>query len=70
MVVVVVGIVGGVVVEPGSPEPQAGVPPIPHRPSAESAALTGPEIRSAFATAAMGRRMLTATVRRTPIWPA
>ena len=64
----VVGIVGGVVFEPESP-PQAGAPPIPHRPSAESAAFTGPEIPKALATAAIGRRMLTATVRRVPIWP-
>lgn len=70
VVVVVVGTVGGVVFGLGPGPPQTGAPPIPHRPSAVSAALTGPEIRRAFTTAAMGRRMLTATVRRRPIWPA
>jgi hypothetical protein len=49
---------------------QAGAPPIPHLPRAESAELTGPEILKASVTAAIGRRTAIATVRRTPIWPA
>jgi hypothetical protein len=32
--------------------------------------LTGAEILSASVMAAIGRRIVTATVRRTPIWPA
>jgi len=47
-----------------------GTPPIPHLPNAASAAFTGPEIRNAFEIAAIGRRIDTAKVRRTPIWPA
>jgi hypothetical protein len=43
---------------------------MPHLPSAASALFTGPEIRSASVIAAIGRRIITATVRRTPIWPA
>jgi hypothetical protein len=32
--------------------------------------LTGPEILNASVMAAIGRRIVTATLRRTPIWPA
>jgi hypothetical protein len=52
------------------PLPHTGAPPIPHLPRALSVAFTGPEIRNAFESAAIGRRTVTATLRRTPIWPA
>jgi hypothetical protein len=52
------------------PLSHTGAPPIPHLPKAESAAFTGPEIPSASVIAAIGRRTDTATLRRTPIWPA
>ena len=66
----VVGVVTGTVGMVSPPLPQAGAPPIPHLPKTESEALTGPDSRSAFDKAAMGRRIVIATVRRAPIWPA
>ena len=65
--VVVLGMV--VVTGPVPVLPHTGAPPMPHLPSALSAELTGPEIRRAFEKAAIGRKMATATVRLTPIWP-
>jgi len=45
-------------------------PSDPASPQCRVGAFTGPEIRNAFEIAAIGRRIDTAKVRRTPIWPA